>query len=79
MSKAILVDTTRCIGCQRCVAACKLVNGLLRASRGDFMTTDTLRSLGPDTDLAMDETGDEELSANEIGRASCRERVSLTV
>ena len=28
MSKAILVDTTRCIGCGACVAACKLVNGL---------------------------------------------------
>jgi formate dehydrogenase iron-sulfur subunit len=66
MSKAILVDTTRCVGCQRCVAACKLVNGLLRASRSDFMTTDSLRPLGPDTDLAMDETGDEELSANAL-------------
>ena len=66
MSKAILIDTTRCIDCQRCVAACKLVNGLLRASRSDFMTTDSLRPLGPDTDLAMDETGDEELSANAL-------------
>ena len=28
MSKAILVDTTRCIGCGACVAACKVVNGL---------------------------------------------------
>ncbi len=72
MSKAILVDTTRCIGCQRCVAACKLVNGLLRASRSDFMTTDTLRSLGPDTDLAMDETGDEELSANALNVVQTR-------
>jgi len=28
MSKAILVDTTKCIGCGACVAACKEVNGL---------------------------------------------------
>jgi formate dehydrogenase iron-sulfur subunit len=28
MSKAILVDTTRCIGCGACVTACKVVNGL---------------------------------------------------
>lgn len=28
MSKAILVDTTRCIGCGACVAACKEANGL---------------------------------------------------
>jgi len=28
MSKAILVDTTRCIGCGSCVAACKEANGL---------------------------------------------------
>lgn len=28
MSKAILVDTTRCIGCGLCVAACKEANGL---------------------------------------------------
>ena len=72
MSKAILVDTTRCIGCQRCVAACKLVNGLLRASRSDFMTDDSLRPLGPDTDLAMDETDDEELSANALNVVQTR-------
>ena len=72
MSKAILIDTTRCIDCQRCVAACKLVNGLLRASRSDFMTTDSLRPLGPDTDLAMDETGDEELSANALNVVQTR-------
>ena len=72
MTKAILVDTTRCIGCQRCVAACKLMNGLLRASRSDFMTTDSLRPLGPDTDLAMDETGDEELSANALNVVQTR-------
>jgi formate dehydrogenase iron-sulfur subunit len=28
MSKAILVDTTKCIGCGACAAACKVVNGL---------------------------------------------------
>jgi formate dehydrogenase iron-sulfur subunit len=28
MSKAILVDTTKCIGCGACVAACKAVNDL---------------------------------------------------
>ena len=28
MSKSILVDTTRCIGCGACAAACKVVNGL---------------------------------------------------
>jgi formate dehydrogenase iron-sulfur subunit len=28
MSKAILVDMTRCIGCGACAAACKVVNGL---------------------------------------------------
>lgn len=28
MSKAILVDTTKCIGCGACVAACKVVNAL---------------------------------------------------
>jgi len=72
MSRAILVDTTRCVGCQRCVVACKLVNGLLRASRSDFMTTDSLRPLGPDTDLAMDETGDEELSANALNVVQTR-------
>ena len=66
MSKAILVDTTRCIGCQRCVAACKLVNGLLKSSPSDFLTTDALRSLSPDSDLPMDETGDEEMSANAL-------------
>ncbi len=31
MSKAILVDTTKCIGCGACVAACKEVNGLPEA------------------------------------------------
>ncbi len=28
MSKAILVDTTQCVGCGACVAACKVANGL---------------------------------------------------
>ena len=66
MSKAILIDTTRCVGCQRCVVACKLVNGLLRTSPRNFQTTDTLRPLTPDTDLPMEEAGDEELSANAL-------------
>jgi len=72
MSKAILIDTTRCIGCQRCVVACKLVNGLLKASLSDFFTTDALRPLGPDTDLAMEESGDEELSANTLNVVQSR-------
>jgi len=38
MSKGILVDTTKCIGCGACVAACKVVNGL--------------RLEGPDADKA---------------------------
>jgi len=66
MSKSILIDTTRCVGCQRCVVACKLVNGLLKTSRSDFLTTDTLRALTSDTDLPMDEIGDEELSAHAL-------------
>ncbi len=66
MSKAILVDTTRCVGCQRCVVACKFVNGLLKGSPSDFLTTDTLKPLGSETDLPMDESGDEELSANAL-------------
>ena len=61
MSKSILIDTTRCVGCQRCVVACKLVNGLLKTSRSDFLTTDSLKALTPDTDLPMDEVGDEAL------------------
>jgi Fe-S-cluster-containing dehydrogenase component len=40
MSEAILFNTTRAVGCQRCVVACKLVNGLLRGSPSDFLTTD---------------------------------------
>ena len=28
MSKSILVDTTKCIGCMSCVSACKEANGL---------------------------------------------------
>ena len=66
MSKSILIDTTRCVGCQRCVVACKLVNGLLKTSRSDFLTTDALRALTPDTDLPMDESGDEQLSAHAL-------------
>ena len=34
MSKSILVDTTRCIGCGACAAACKMVNGLLPEEAG---------------------------------------------
>ena len=66
MSKSILIDTTRCVGCQRCVVACKLVNGLLKTSRSDFLTTDTLKALTSDIDLPMDETGDEALSARAL-------------
>jgi formate dehydrogenase iron-sulfur subunit len=66
MSKAILIDTTRCLGCQRCVAACKLVNGLLSTSRADRVATDRLRVLTPDTDLPLEETGDENLSATTL-------------
>jgi len=66
MSMAILMDTTRCVGCQRCVVACKLVNGLLKSSPSDFLATDALQPLSPDTDLAMDESGDEELSAHAL-------------
>ncbi len=41
MSKAILVDTTKCIGCMSCVAACKEVNGL--PETGDTeLTAETL-------------------------------------
>jgi formate dehydrogenase iron-sulfur subunit len=32
-SPAILIDTTLCTGCQRCVAACKLANGLPQHDR----------------------------------------------
>lgn len=66
MSRAILIDTTRCVACRRCVVACKLVNGLLRTSRSDFLSTDALQLLTPDTDLPMDEAGDEELSAQAL-------------
>jgi len=72
MSRAILIDTTRCVGCQRCVVACKLVNGLLRTSHSDFLSTDTLRSLGSETDLPMEEAGDEELSANALNVVQTR-------
>jgi len=72
MSKAVLIDTTRCVGCQRCVVACKLVNGLLRTSRSDFLMTDSLRTLGPDTDLPMEESGEEELSANALNVVQTR-------
>jgi len=41
MSKAILVDTTRCIGCGACVAACKEVNGLPQ-NEDTELTADTL-------------------------------------
>jgi formate dehydrogenase iron-sulfur subunit len=62
MSKAILVDTTLCVGCQRCAVACKLVNGLLKSSRSDFLTTDALHTLTPDTELPMEEAPGEVLS-----------------
>ena len=35
MSKAILVDTTLCVGCGACVAACKVVNDLPLDEPGD--------------------------------------------
>ncbi len=38
MSKAMLVDTTRCIGCRGCQVACKSWNGL-RAGPADFSDT----------------------------------------
>jgi len=72
MSRSILVDTTRCVGCQRCVVACKLVNGLLKGSPANFLTTDTFRVLSPDTDLPMDEAGDEDLSANALNVVQTR-------
>ena len=72
MSMAILIDTTRCVGCQRCVVACKLVNGLLRGSPSDFLTTDTLKVLGPEIDLPMDESGEEELSAHALNVVQTR-------
>ncbi|MBI1940034.1 MAG: 4Fe-4S dicluster domain-containing protein, partial [Acidobacteria bacterium] len=41
MSRAILVDTTRCIGCGLCVSACKEANGL--PENGDTqLTAETL-------------------------------------
>ena len=62
MSKGVLVDTTKCVGCQRCAVACKVVNGLVKTSRGDFLAADPLRPLGPDTELPSEETPAEELS-----------------
>jgi formate dehydrogenase iron-sulfur subunit len=41
MSKAILVDTTRCIGCEACVGACKEANGLPQ-NEDKELTADTL-------------------------------------
>ncbi|MFB3921463.1 MAG: 4Fe-4S dicluster domain-containing protein [Terriglobia bacterium] len=41
MSKAILVDTTRCIGCGACVGACKEANGLPENADTE-LTSDTL-------------------------------------
>lgn len=41
MSKAILVDTTRCIGCGACVGACKEANGLPQ-NEDKELTADTL-------------------------------------
>lgn len=67
MSKAILVDTTACVGCRRCVVACKLVNGLL-----DSRPADPLRTIGPDTELPAEETLDEELSAGALNVVQTR-------
>jgi formate dehydrogenase iron-sulfur subunit len=41
MSKSILVDTTRCIGCGRCVVACKEANGLPQ-NEDNQLSADTL-------------------------------------
>ncbi len=41
MSKAILVDTTRCIGCGACVSACKEANGLPQ-NEDTTLTAETL-------------------------------------
>jgi formate dehydrogenase iron-sulfur subunit len=53
------------------------VNGLLKASPSNFLTADTLRSLGSDTDLPMDESGDEELSANALNVVQIRGGVNV--
>ena len=41
MSKAILIDTTKCIGCGSCVGACKETNGLPQ-NEDTELTADTL-------------------------------------
>lgn len=66
MSKGILIDTTRCIDCQRCVVACKLVNGLLKDSQGGFRSADPYRQLTTDVDLPGDAGGDEPLSCQTL-------------
>jgi formate dehydrogenase iron-sulfur subunit len=66
MSKAILVDTTRCIGCRRCVAACKEVNGLLNNESGESFSAALAKTFTPETDLAMDQAEDQELSAQAL-------------
>ena len=40
MSKAMLIDTTRCVGCRGCQVACKAWNGL-KAERTAFSETGT--------------------------------------
>jgi len=44
MSKSILVDTTRCIGCGACVVACKQANGLPQ-NEDKELSADTLNVL----------------------------------
>jgi formate dehydrogenase iron-sulfur subunit len=68
MSKVILVDTTKCIGCGACVAACKVVNGLpldeLRAAKAS-----SAKSLSEDELVAFAQSHGElgrELSATAL-------------
>jgi tetrathionate reductase subunit B len=48
---AMAVDTTRCVGCQTCVLACKAENGLALDGFRDWITTETT---GTYPDLAME-------------------------
>jgi formate dehydrogenase iron-sulfur subunit len=49
-SRAVLVDTTLCVGCRACEAACSEVNGLPAPERpGDARVFDQRRPTGPET------------------------------